>query len=292
MSSSGTGFKRVVVGLPQGPANQGAVAAAADLAEFLNIELLATFVADAALPALAGGSGARELRALEQEWQAIDRTQITRDIDRAVNVARQYFVEGVRSRRIKTRFDILSGAEAMAALIRADDIVVIIEPAHPGEHITLQFTGLLKAAFAMAGAVLIVPTRIARTTGPIVAVASTSEDPSIRAALEIAAAFGERLIIVTAAGILPPPLDVFADAEQLGVQIEQISGSVPVTDASSRTSVGRLRERLRVLSRGALTDDSARLFSSLQGIPLLVIEPDRAEVTAKQQIDRASSSGG
>lgn len=290
MSNPGVRFKRMVVGLPQGLANQAAVDAAADLAEFLHIELLATFIADATLPTLAGLSGVRELRTLDQGWQAIDRAQITRDIDRAISVARVRFAESVRSRTVKTSFDVLTGAEAIASLIRADDIVAIIEPSHPGERITRQFTGLLEAASEMAGAVLVVPRRIARATGPIVTVAYESEDAGIRAALEIAAAFKERLIVVTAAG-MRPPLKVLADAEQLGVQIEHIAGSGPLADASSLAGSARFRERLRVLSRSVLTDDAARLFSSLRGIPLLVIEPVRAAVATSEQATENNHQG-
>ena len=291
MSNSGVGFKRMVVGLPQGLANQAAIDAAADLAEFLHIELLATFIADATLPTLAGLSGVRELRTLDQGWQAIDRAQITRDIDRAISVARRRFAESVRSRAMKTSFDVLTGAEAIAALIRADDIVAVIEPAHPGERITRQFTGLLEAAFEMAGAILVVPRRIARATGPIVTVASESEDAGIGAALQIAAAFKERLIIVTAAGTRPP-LKVLADAEQLGVQVEHIAGSGPLADASSLAGSARFRERLRVLSRSVLTDDAGRLFSSLQGIPLLLIEPGRVATRAAEQKTEDNRNAG
>lgn len=282
MSNPGVGFKRMVVGLPQGLANQAAVDATADLAEFLHIELLATFITDATLPTLAGLSAVRELRTLDQGWQAIDRAQITRDIDRAISIARRRFAESVRSRAMKTSFDVLTGAEAIASLIRADDIVAVIEPAHPGERITRQFTGLLEAAFEMAGAVLVVPRRIARATGPIVTVAYEFEDAGIRAALQIAAAFKERLVVVTAAG-MRPPLKVLADAEQLGVQVEHIAGSGPLADASSLAGSARFRERLRVLSRSVLTDDAAGLFSSLQGIPLLVIEPVRAAAATSEQ---------
>jgi hypothetical protein len=296
MSGPGIGFKRMVIGLPQGPVNQAAVDASANLAEFLNIELLATFVADSTLPALAGLSGAREFRALEQGWQAIDRAQITRDIDLAISIARRRFTESVRSRTIKTSFDVLTRAEAIASLIRVDDIVAVIEPAHPGEMITRQFTGLLEAAFEMAGAVLVVPARIARTIGPIVTVAADLDDPGIRAALEIAAALKERLIIVTAADTRPP-IKVLADAEQLGVQVEHIAGSGPSADASSLAASAPLRERLRVLTRSSvLTDDAARLFSSLQGIPLLVIEPSRAGAAGKERETekdhQAGRSGG
>jgi len=65
--------------------------------------------------------------------------------------------------------------------------------------------------------------------------------------------------------------------EQLGVQIEYVAGREPLADVSSLAAWGRLQERLRVISRGALTADTAQLFSSLRGVPLLVIEPGRAE---------------
>jgi len=272
MNGAHVGFKRMVVGLPQGRADQRAVDAVADFAELLNIELLATFVADVTLPALAALAGARELRAPEQKWHAIDSTQIARDIDRAVTIARQRFIERVRTRTIKTSFDVLPGAEAMASLLRADDIFAIIEPAHPGENVTLQFKGLLANALQTAGALLIIPRRLVRTVGPIVTVVSDLGDAGIRTALAIAQASKERLVVITAAGARPP-LEMFAEAEQAGVQVEHIVGSRPPLDIASLLASTRLQERLRVITRSASTGDVARLFASLQGIPTLLIEP-------------------
>ena len=281
MNGTRMGFKRMVVGLPQGLADQAAVDAAVGLAEFLQIELLATFIADSTLLTLADLSGARELRAFDQGWQAIDVAQIARDIERAASLARQRFAETVRARAIKTSFDVISGAEVMAAMIHSDDIVAVIEPGHPGERVTRQFTGLLETAFATAGAVLAVPRRIARTAGSIVTIASKSEDPSIRAALEIAAALKERLVVATTAE-MGLPVGLLADAERLGVAVEHVSGgALPAT---------RLHERLRVLSRGTLAGDLGALFSSLHGIPLLVIDPDRA-VEKQETGERRQAAG-
>ena len=256
------------------------------MAEFLQIELLATFVADATLPALAELPAVRELRAFDQGWQAIDPAQITREIDYAAGRARRRFAASVGSRRIKTSFNVIAGAQAMASLIRADDIVAIIEPTHPGERITRQFTGLLEAAFALAGAVLVVPSRLARTTGPVVTVASDAADPGIRAALEIAAALSERLVVVTAAGA-PPPIEFLAAAKQLGVAVGHSAGSGPLAPASAR-----LHERLRVVGRGVWADDVSRLFSSLQGVPLLVIAPGRAEAATEPTTDEDRQARG
>ena len=43
----------------------------------------------------------------------------------------------------------------MSSLIRAGDIVAIIEPSHPGERITRQLIGPLNAAFDTAAAILV-----------------------------------------------------------------------------------------------------------------------------------------
>jgi hypothetical protein len=271
MNGGRIGFRRVVVGLPQGAPSRASVDAAAELAELLNIELLATFMADASLPVLAGLSGARELLAFDRGWQAIDEIRLARDIDRAVNIARRRFAELVRSRNVKTGFDVLSDARAIASLIRADDIVAVIEPSHPGERISWQFTGLLEAALTIAGAVLAVPTRIARSTGPIMTVATADDDRGVRAALEIAVALHERLIIATPPGT-PAPDAALAEAERRGVTAQQLVLPASLADFSSLHALAGLQERLRVLSRAALGDGPARLFSSLHGVPLLVVE--------------------
>lgn len=276
------GFKRVVVGLPQSMADQAAVKVAADFAEFLNIELLATFIVDASLHALAGFPAARELRILELSWQAIDAAQISRDIDRATGLARQRFTEAVATRAIKTGFDIVTGAQAMVSRIRADDIVAIVEPSHPGERITRQFTGLLDAALESAAAVLILPRRIARMAGPVMAIAAGPDDATISVALELAAALKEDLIVVTKFGVFLPSETVSA-ANALGVRVEQVIVShLFAHETAWLTSASSGKERLRVITRDRVPRDAAQLFTMLQGVPLLVIAPDRITASERQ----------
>jgi hypothetical protein len=208
--------------------------------------------------------------------------RISRDLEVTANMARRRFDESVGSRTIKTSFDVLTSAEMMASLIRADDILTIIEPTHPGESITRQFTGLFEAAFETAAAILVVPRRNVRTSGPILVVASGPDDVSIRVALEIAAALKERLIVVTRFGALPSA-DVLSDAKQLGVQVEQIAANGLVADMSSLASSPQVKERLRVVTRSSLPDDGPRLFSMLHGVPLLLVEPYQAHVAADER---------
>lgn len=274
-------FKRMVVGLPQSAANHTAVNAAATLAELLRLELIATFVADPALAALAEWSGARELRLLDQEWRAIDVEQITRELEHAASLARGRFAESVRSLTIKTSFDIVAGVDVAASLIQEGDIVAIIEPGHPGERVTRQFRDVLDAAFASAAAVLVVPRKIARTSGPVLAFASSGDDASIRAGLEVAAALKERLIVV-----MPPdtplPAEILVEADRLGVGIERRAGDGGTTIAALGAFTAPIKERLRVVTGGGLTDDAGQLFASLHGIPLLVVGTGRREAADEQ----------
>ncbi len=269
--SAPRGFKRMVLGLPQSLASQAAVNVAADLAEFLNMELLAALIADSSLNAVAGLSPMRELRLPDHGWQPIDWPQMTRDIDHAINLARQRFADAVKSCTVRTSFDVVAGTQSMASLIRPDDIVAIIEPSHPGERITRQFTALLDAALEAARAVLILPRRIARTAGPIMAVTAVSDDASVSVALAIAAALKEDLIIVGAA---PSPA-ILADAEKLGVRVHPAAVADPFVKTPEIAAAPSLRrERLRVATRAGLPADAGELFSMLHGVPLLVVTSD------------------
>ena len=277
MSNGSARFKRMLVGLPQGLADQAAVETAVQLAELLRIELLATFIADSTLQALAEFPAVRELHTWGQQWHPLEPARISEDLERAASMARWRFAESVKNRTVKTSFDVVAGADVIGSLIRPDDIVAIIEPAHPGERITRQFTSLVHAAFDTAAGILIVPQRIVRATGPIMAVAADPGDPTIRVALEIAAALTERLVVRTRSGALLSP-ELRTDANQLGVHLEQIAFNGPAGDVSVlRHLSARSKERLRVVTRSELPEDALRLFSMLGGVPLLAVEPDRAE---------------
>ena len=114
-------------------------------------------------------------------------------------------------------------------------------------------------------------------TGPILAVAADPEDPTIRVALEIAAAMKERLVVLTPSGALLSP-EFQTDAKQLGVDLEQIASGGPAADAWALRHLSvRSKERLRVVTRSQLPENALQLFSMLGGIPLLAVDPDRPE---------------
>jgi hypothetical protein len=275
-------FKRMVVGLPQSLPNYGACNVAADLAERLNIQFLAAFIADASVRALVDSPAARELRLPERNWQTIDRSRMLEDLESAATIARRRVAESTQGRSLDARFDIIEDVDAIGPFIQADDLVVVIDPAHPGERITRQFTCLLDAAVRTAAAVLVLPAHVGRTAGPVVAFATGSQDPSLRIGLQVASALQERLIVEVAEG-LPLSSDMLLDAQRLGVRVEQVPAMPPTPHASAMAvSFDRLNERMRVVTHSRTPDEIARLLWMARGIPLMIIHPDRVEVPRDQ----------
>jgi hypothetical protein len=277
-------FSRMVVGLPHGRASAAALQATAELAEFLQIELLGTFIADASLRALAGLPG-RELRIVEREWKPLELAQISRDLEGAIELARTHFAETIGSCAIKTGFDAVAGARALSSLIGANDIVAIIEPGHPCEWIARQFTDLFEAAFRTPAAVLLVPKRLARRSGPVMVTAAAGDDPSLAVALEIAGALKQPLIVATPASA-SLSADLLVRAKRLGVPVRRINGHETASRAAPVMAAAVGNERLRVAARARIASDAARLFAQLRGVPLLAVGPHATERVANQH-DRA-----
>jgi hypothetical protein len=271
-------FKRMVLGLPQNARDYAAVAAAANLAELLGIGLAGTFVEDATLFDIAGLPCVRELRPLEGGWRPISLTQLAREIEHTAATARRLFDKATRLCTVETSFSLVRGAAAdvLAAQTTAEDILVIVEPKSPGERVTRQFTELLAAAFRAAAAVMIVPSHIARASGPIVAIAANRDDPSISAPLDIAAAADELLIIV--------PLSGFSSSKLLAERAAATGVRLKIAPARPRKfdqpalagNIVSLKPRLITVSRGTLDDAGDASLASSCAVPVLVIEPDTA----------------
>ena len=266
-------FKRMLVRLPQSTHDYAAVGAAAQLAGLLGASMVATFVQDAELVDVAALPCVRELRPLGGGWHPIEGPQLVRQLDRAAATAQRLFHDAVRAIRIETSFNVARGPVeyfVMGSAAAADDIIVIIEPRNPAERITQQFSRLIGAAFGASVAVMVVPSRILRTAGPIAAVISGPDDPSIPAALAIAAAAKERVIALGPSGSkVRESIAELADAA--GVQIEAGPGMHEPIDVSTLLArLGRVNERLLVMSRGALGDRHVPTLASRLGIPILL----------------------
>lgn len=271
-------FKRMLVRLPQSAGDYAAVGVTAQLADLMGASVVATFVQDVELVDVAALPCVRELRPFGGGWHPIEGSQLVRQLELAAATARRLFHDAVRPTRIETSFNVARGsfADVMGASAAADDIVVIIEPRNPAERVTQQFTRLVDAAFGASGAVMVVPSRIARRAGPVAVVISGPGDPSIRPALAIAAAAKEKLIVLG-----PAALSADASISELaglaGVRIEFGPAMPELLDVSSLlTHLAHLNERLVVMTRAAGIDRGAALVASRRRVPLLLTEPGRA----------------
>lgn len=259
-------FKRVILGLHQHVPRHG-VHVAAEWAALLRVELCGLLVEDDELTHLAALPFAREFRPLEGGWHALDHDRLSRDRGLASERAQRSFAEVARRPGISCRLEVVRGsmAQAISAMSGAGDIVVISEPMSPADRVTLQFRSTVDAALGSAAAVMMMPPRIARQLGPVVAVAAAPGDPCIEVATVVAALAREELVIVEAfegggaQTVLP------ARRLLLGRRGRDV--------AALAASLQPVQERLLVVTRGAWVDGDAAALAVARHVPVLIVEP-------------------
>ena len=243
-------FKRLVLGLqPSSP--DRTMQLAVELADLLHLDLVGLLLEDTSLRDLAGIPFAREFRSLGGGWHAIDLDRLSYDFELAARNIERMFTQAAKRLPTRSQFEIVRGplAKTFASVSPTDDIVMIVEPVGAAERATQQFAWLVQAAFQSAAAVMLVPPQIARTKGPIVAIAATPDDPSIHTAAAIAAAANEELVVIEARGIALPDPAICAQAFR------------------------QSQERLIVMTRGAFENGAASTIAAARRVPVLVIEP-------------------
>jgi hypothetical protein len=276
MPTESHSFKRLVLGL-QPNAPDRSMQLAVELAELLNLELLGLFLEDANLRNLAGIPFAREFRPLGGGWQPIDLTRLTRDLELAARSAERLFADAAKRLSTSYQFEVIRGltAETIASVSRTGDIVMVFEPVSAAERATQQFAWLIEAAFRSAAAVMLVPTHITRTTGPVVAIVTAPDDPGLDAAAAFANAAEEELVVVEAyAGAADDPR-IRNLAAETGLTIRRVATgrALPSDPKAFLPAFHELQERLVVVTRGVLTGDLALTIASARAVPVLVVEP-------------------
>jgi hypothetical protein len=265
--------------LPHSATDYASVAFAAQLAELLGLDIVGLFVEDENLTDLAALPCVRELRSLGGGWHPIDAAQLVQGRGQAAADARRRFDEAAKALRVGARFNLAKGtmADVINSQSTVNDIIAIIEPKNPAERVTHQYRQLMDVAFNAPSATLLVPSRISRQAGPIIAIATSGEDPSIHAALGIATSIKERLIVLA-----PPEADKIAMARLAGTGAVSIdwrplprgtAGAPELVAVLSRTN-----ERLVVLSRGPADGRILSQLASGRGVPVLVTE-DKIETS-------------
>jgi len=269
-------FKRVVLELhPSVP--DRTMRLAVELADLLHLELLGLFLEDTSLRDLASIPFAREFRPLGGGWHPLNLDRLSHDLEVAVHSTERVFADAAKHLLTKSQFEVIRGptAETIVSISRTGDIVMIVEPLNPAERATQQFSWLVEAAFRSVAAVMLVPTQIARTVGPVVAIATNPDDPSVRAAAAIAIAAKEDLIIVRCyeESIDDGRIDkLIADT---GLTIKSFAADrLLVSDSAALFSFfHEFQERLVVLTRGILAPEIALTIALARRVPVLVIEP-------------------
>jgi hypothetical protein len=146
----------------------------------------------------------------------------------------------------------------------------------------------LEAAFRSAAAVMLAPPHIARTKGPVVAIAASAGDPCVRAAAAIALAAKEELVIIDTDGrnTDDPEIRKLADT---GLIVSRIAAArVGLTDpAAPPLTFRQIQERLIVMTRGASADGAALAIATARRVPVLVVEPE--EMVANETLPRPTA---
>ena len=270
-------FKRLVLGL-QPSAPDRTMQLAVDLADLLQLDLLGLFLEDTSLRDLAGMSFAREFRPLGGGWHAIDLDRLSHDVELAARNIERMFTQAAKRLPTRSQFEVVRGplAKTFSSVSPIDDIVMIVEPVSAAERATQQFAWLVQAAFQSAAAVMLVPPQIARIKGPIVAIATTPDDPSIYAATAIAIAAKEELVIIEADGHDAEDSRNLADAG-LTIRRTAAAKSGLRNPAACAQAFRQVQERLIVMTRGAFQDGMVSMIASARQVPVLVVEPSLAE---------------
>ena len=270
-------FKRLVLGLQPG-AHDRTLRLAVELADLLHLDLLGLFLEDTSLLDLAGIPFSREFRPLGGGWHTIDLDRLLHDFELAARSIERKFVSAAKRVLTRYQFEVARGpmAETFTSFSRIDDIVMIVEPESPAERATQQFSWLLEAAFRSAAAVMLVPPRIARTRGPVAAIATSPGDPSIHAAAAIALAAKEELVIIEADGRGADDPGMRKLADDTGLTIKRMAAArIALTDPAGRSlAFHQLQERLIVVTRGAFADDAASAIAAARQVPVLIVEPE------------------
>ena len=242
------GFKRIVLAVSHRPSDDVAGRVALVLAEDLNLDLLGYYPEDVDVLALSAMPFARELRSLEPSWTAIDGTRLAAEVALVAQRAERRFLETVAASGAASSFAVFRGnrVEAIRSLSRAGDIVIVSESAGPDPFATHTTQQLAEAALGSEASVLLVPRRIARQRGAVVALTTRANDTSIEAAALIAEATKSKLVI---AGI---------------------GEAAEGTQAAAVVRLESLNERLLVIARGLMENSAVSMLAARRRVPVLI----------------------
>jgi hypothetical protein len=169
--------------------------------------------------------------------------------------ARRHLLEIARAIGVPYHFGVRSGdlSPRVAEICVADDIVVVSSPRRMTAEATYGAHRLRDTASACAASVVFLPPSAGRPHGPVVAVLSGAEDPSLGAAGWIADQGKERLLVIGTSG-------------EAAFQVPPHATSDDIVPA-----LGDTRERLIVITRDGSVEGAE--LADARGVPVLVVNP-------------------
>ena len=237
-----SGFRRLVLELGHGAADQGTMREAAAFARLLDAELHALFVEDETLLNASALPFAREINPLSLRWRKLEPDRLEAELRATADQARGRLMAVANAVGIRRSFEIRRGDLALQVteFCVASDIVVVAPPLRVDT--THGSRRLRETADRSAASVLYLPPMAGRPHGPVVAVAIGAGGSSLSVARAIAVQGEEELVVV--------------------------EGTTPSDIAAA---LGDTRERLIVMMRG-LGDGSE--LAAVRGVAVLVVEPE------------------
>ncbi len=267
-------YKRVVLSLYQAEPEGARLRLAAELAEFLRLDLSGIYIEDPNLMKLAGLPGVREFQLLSRQWQAIGGERLSRERALRLEAARRMFAQLAEAAGGRSSFEVMQAAtaEAVASMWSPADIVVVTEPRSAAERLAQPLAGLTEAALRSRAAVLILPSEVARRRGPVIVMSAGAGDPSVGVAVRIAAAARERLIVIETSG-RGPSLSEEAMREALSGPVERVQAPAAPFERVPPPLLERTSERLVVLTRDAahMPASEVQRIASLRRVPVLAL---------------------
>jgi hypothetical protein len=257
MSANRPDFRRMVLALSHSRPDTRCIDALGELAEMLHLEVEGALLEDPGLRGLPGHAFVRELRSLGAGWQPLDPARLAAEMEQAADAMRRRLAAVFERRRLKARFETVREGAAgfVRSLLQPSDILVLIAPADPADLVSPHFATLADLAFAAAPTILMVPPRVVRTHGPVVALAAGPDDASVAAATAIATAAKEHVLVLETEA-LPP-------------------GRAGLDPARLASRLAGVNERLVVASRGLADGATLAATAALLGVPLLLIDGRR-----------------
>jgi hypothetical protein len=163
-------YARLVASFPADVA-PAAVDAVIALARALGAPLHAVLLEDLAALALADRPSARAFDPRSAGWREVTRSDLEQALELA-NAVLTRRLEAARGAGVQAQVAVARGGPgaALGGYAEVGDLLVVTEPAEPMARWTQPFAGVLAAALASAAALLYLPHRGERGTGPIVSV--------------------------------------------------------------------------------------------------------------------------